>query len=451
MVISIILDWMMPIILLGLISVVNVYAKEYSKQVCSISSFDYKGKYYSQNYTLPVKNGIQPCHDRKKIDATALGAQHKSNREMINSLLNKILNDQSCQQVHSLVKDYQAQLQNEKDQTVAHFKAISSGFEEYKSEFDIQRLFAFGAAFNTTCSGEHNGESVFIDFNMINKILVPLKPIQANNPALSPIGEVRTDSGLSASCSTTSRYDNKTFRDLEVPAAGDVFDLTFYSTDDQVMVKSQNGKILFDSGCKAPSPFMFVRLNKPPEDANVLLSVISNCQDSAPETKEIAYAVHIDEYCKKDEEPCVAPRNVLAEFLRNEVDQYKNFLNINQNERLCFMHFHEDILKEMEGHGYFIREGEVRKNEFCELEEEACKQLELERLKNEPHSKIPTTISPIVQLPGTIQVPTEDTKCPKKPSYSESIFKHISWSYCKIGNKKLGLEPEPVTVPQKPL
>ncbi len=405
--------------------------------ICWIKSYNYSGPYHSDSYGLPEKKGIQSCHDRKGIDAERLGELHKNNREAIATQISTMLNDPSCKDVHEVLNRYQAKLKKQKEKIIHGFKVVTAHFETIKHLIDIQRQYAYGAAYNSTCSGERNGESSFIDLDTINKILVPAV---AKETKVTKSDEVIND------CTDVKASGNEHLKGFTVSmkkAKGKDFQFIFdpYGIPDQVILKDEKGSTIHDSGCKGASGekdlTVKVDLAKLTGDKKVVVSIINNCEDPAKQTGVSAWELNIK--CVQEEaELCVKPKNDLADLLKLEVDYYKRFLDVNAMEKHCFEHFDEDILKEMEHVGLFIHEGGVMTNGLCETMDEECLERQAE---NEEKDRVASQVvaTPPARVPTAV-VEAEKAHCPPKPKMSESIFKVITWNYCHIANKKLGLE-----------
>jgi hypothetical protein len=403
---------------------------------CYMKSYNYTGTYHSDSYAMPEMNGLQSCHDRKTIDVEALGKFHKTNRELIDLQIENMLIDPSCKDVHEVLNQYRMKLKKQKEQTEQKFKVASDYLETIKSLVDIQRTFAYGAAYNTACSAERNGESTFIDLDTINKILPP--------STAQTTQVVKTDEKV-GDCSDVKAHGDNDLREFKVSmkkAKGTDFKFFFdpYGIPDQVILKDSGGAVLYDSGCKGSSGNedlnVKIPLSKLNGEKEVVVSIVNNCSDPTKIKGVSAWELSLQ--CVQEEaELCVKPKNDLVGMLKREIDFYKRFLDANAMERHCFIHFDENILKEMESYGLFIHEGGVKTNGICETMDEECEARQHENARNEQVAR--TGQGSIGRL-ASLDIPKETSHCPDRPKMSESVLKVISWNYCKLGRKKLGLE-----------
>lgn len=434
---------MQGLLLLFLIFFTSSYANEVAQPpACFSKNYTYTGPYYSDSYQMPEKNGLQSCHARKAIDAVKLGEQHKTNRELISAQINKMLNNPGCKDVHPELIEYQEKLKKQKDKTEQAFKVVVAWFETIKHRMDIQRQWAYSAAYNAACSSERNSESSFIDLDTINKILSPAEAttitVTENNQLVEDCSDVKAHGSA----------DLIAFKVSMKKAKGADFQFQWdpYGVPDQVILKTQNGSVLFDSGCKGSQDVtqedlnVKVPLGKLSGEKNIFVTINNNCSD--PHKTKNASSWELSVKCAQDpQEPpdlCVVPKQELAGLLIQEINYYKTFMNANVSERHCLEHFDEHILKAMEAYGMFIIEGGTKTNGFCESLDEMCLSRQIQNALDE--KPIPPRMVAIPErVPSTIP-DTNDGTCTVRPDESESILKLISWNYCSIGKQKLGLE-----------
>jgi hypothetical protein len=347
-----------------------------------------------------------------------------------------MLNDQSCKDVHAELIKYRAKLIKQKDKTEKAFKVVTDWFETIKHLLDIQRQWAYAAAYNTACSSERNGESSFIDLDTINKIL---PPSEAKTVTVTKNDELVEDC---ADVKANGSEDLVGFKVSMKKAKGTDFQLQWdpYGVPDQVIVKAQNGSVLYDSGCKgsenakAEDMNMKVPLAKLTGDKNIFITVNNNCAD--PQKTKNASSWEVGVKCaQEDINHCVQPKQELADLLVKEVEYYKKYMDANATERYCLEHFDENILKEMEEYGLFIQEGGTMTNGFCETLDEECLNQQLLNALNEKPVQPQVFVIPL-RIPSATVV---EESCSEKPDETESIFKLVSWNYCMHAQKRLEL------------
>jgi hypothetical protein len=408
-------------------------AQEESPGPCWLKNYSYTGPYYSDTYAYPVRNGIESCHERKTIDAPKLGEQHKANRGLIDEQIEKMLNDPSCKDVHGTLNDFREKRKKQKTKIERKFQVVTSHFEKIKHLIDIQRQYAYGAAYNSTCSTERNSESSFIDLDAINKILIPTKgagvKIQKNNEKVQDCANVSAngDSDLDGFVISMKNSKGKDFQLMFDP----------YGIPDQIILTSSTGAVLYDSGCTGSNgeKDLSVKVPIPKGDIrDVNVKVVNNCSDKSKKQNVSSWEMNIK--CEQEEaQLCVVPRNDLVELIKQELELYKRFMDANTTERHCFIHFDEDILAGMESVGLSTGEGGNYNNGMCDTLDEECEA----RQKENAHKEIQENVQ---SSPGAVPLNKDAglTVCPERPKISESILKLISWNYCEVARKKLGLE-----------
>ena len=415
---------------------INVYAEVEHPPTCVSKSYNYTGPYYSDSYQMPVKEGAQSCQKRKAIDAVKLGELHKANRELISLQIDKMLNDPTCKDVHDKVNMYREKIKKQKEKTEQGFKVVTTYFEATKHLWDIQRQYAYAAAYNTACSAERNSESSFIDLDTINHILpsagAKVTMVTKGNEFVDDCSDVKASGGEDLEGFTVSMKKAK----------GTDFQMLFepYGIPDQVTLKTKTGAVIYDSGCIGSSGAadedlnLKIPLSKLSGDKEVVVNILNNCSDSS---KKKMGVWDLSIKCEQESTGlCAEPKRELAELLKIEVGYYKSFMDANATERHCFEHFDEDILKEMEKFGLFVLEGGTMSNGLCETFDVECYNQKAEKMKNEKRSSHPVAMIPAVQIPRP-----EESPCDKqRPSLSESVLKLASWAICTTGRQKLGLD-----------
>ena len=399
---------------------------------CTSKNYNYTGLYHSESYSMPEKSGAKSCQDRKAIDNVKLGELHKANRELISNQIDKMLSNPACKDVHDDLNKYRGNIKKQKQKTEDSFKVVVAWFEEIKDKLDIQRQWAYSAAFNAACASERNTESSFIDLDTLNKILKPsYGSLERNDPNedCAQLWGGREDSDESI-----LHMKNATGTDFEYHART-------VGMAVEVTIKNEAGDLLYDTGCEeslADRKLMIkIPLAKLTGKKDVIIKADTLCDRKLG--KGVAGMFMPEVKCEQIEPVCVQPKRELAQLLKTEIEYYKSYLNANATERFCLEHFDENILKAMEEYKLFIIEGESTTNGFCEMFDEACL---AEQMKDASKEKVvPAASQTELPQPVSLNIPVEtEVPCPDKPDESESILKLISWNYCSIAKKKLELE-----------
>ena len=421
---------MWPILLLISLTSLSAFGQG-GDNTCSMGSYQYTGLFLSDVYNMKETTGIAACHERKAIDAVKLGEEHKTNRELISAQIDLILADRNCVDVHETVSKYRADIQKHKERFEAKQTNRIAAFKAIEREHDMQRDFAHFGAFSTTCAGEQNRGSAFIDLDYINKIIPPLSPkaheVQANGETVQDCSDVK------ASGSNNLKNFVVSFK----KATGSDFTFMWdpYAVPDQVIISS-GGAAIYDSGCKgsesreeAEKAIQKIPLSKLGSSKEVSVDVVWDCEN--PGRNGSAWEMNFK--CAQETPPaCELPKAELVRLLKIELELYKKFMDMNSAERQCFVHFDENVLNDLIQQGLIKVESSPMVNGICDLMDDECQARQ--KANRERERKVP------VAEPA--REPTAETPipCPDKPGPEASILELISWNYCSVGKKRLGLE-----------
>lgn len=463
---------------------------------CIISEYNYSGTYFSDSYQSVYSTGEKACQDRHSYDAKKLDSEYMANRKQIADQIDSILANPLCKDVQKPVLKYKEELKKyfehfQKKTTIRH-KLVSLVMDI----IDAQRFYAYVAAYRATCMGEENNINSFLDLDSINAISATIE---------TPATQVKKDGEEIQDCSNVEAQGSNDLKEFIISmqkSKDETFNFTydFYGIPDQIILKNSAGVVLHDSGC---IPTMEeVVLNLPIKqlatDKKLIVNIVNNCQHTE---KKGMSAWRLGVKCQsKPEAPCQKPVEELIKLIKQEVVFTKQLTDLDVLERQCLKHYDEDILSNLEKDGYIefdiglmtnincdqvpekekadcLRDKEIQNsyrikrhksgvyetkssfsldinnknsdtekifiNNFAQNHE--ILQQVVTKFKSEQESIIPLIIPPPLQSrqPSAIDFDRAViSQCPVKPKVMDSVLKHVSWSYCNVGFRRLGIRFE---------
>lgn len=409
-------------------------AQKISAHVCKLSGYDFTGAFHSETYRLPRDKKEEGCSARKSLDEKVLGQKFLGNREKILALINSLLQDPLCNDSSDLLLSYLEKLDQHKRQFDLEIANKIRKFEQNKGRYDLQREFAPLGYLRNTCTGDYNKTTSFLDLDLINAL-----------PAARTPQKVTRDGELISDCADVTANGDAELKGFQVSlkkATGADFLFSFdpYSVPDQVIL-TENGKVLHDSGCtgadgRSVEPIR-IPLSKLSGDKIVDVSVKWNC--SSPDgSGGSAWEFYLR--CQQENiGACPATKEELIELLKKEVQILKEYMDINAHERECFAYYDEDVLPLLVEDGLLSLDVDLGMNGFCPTMDLNCELRRAERKAKES----PPIFSLNSGLIEPERKPTSEHElfhCPDKPGLESTIFERISWTYCRVGRKKLGID-----------
>lgn len=419
----------MPFLLLFVI--LNFTVQADTPGFCSMGDYKYTGKTYSDSYSMDRSEGQITCQRRDQMDEKQIGSDYKEIRADINGQVNKMFNDPGCEDTWPHLNEYRSRLASHWEKYDSLTRERIKILERISEKLDMQRAFAFLGAFNSTCSGGQNRKSAFINLDLINKLPVTYGPTQIKKD-----GEVAHDC---ADVMAAGSEDLKSFKVSMKKAKGSTFNFLWdpYSIPDQVIVKTESGSILFDSGCKGvdtPATFQPISLEGV-SGGMVEINVVNNCESPSREKGVSSWQLKIQ--CEKEPEPkCQEPKQELVILLKKEIELIKTLMDANSLHRSCLFFMDENLLSDLISEGLIKLEEKPLTNGFCETGDTSCEEKDSLNRTHEYRNRAPV-------LPYRDPSSQQDRfRCPEK-SENETIFTQISRAYCQTGWRRLGVEETP--------
>lgn len=422
------LKWSMRFLIFFM--VMSFYVQADGPSFCSMGDYQYTGKIYNDSYAMNRSEGQITCQRRDQLDEKQIGVDYKNIRAGINGQIDKMLNDPGCVETWPHLNEYRLRLASHWMKFDSLTKERIRILERISQKMDMQKAFALLGAFNATCSGGQNRKSAFINLDLIN-----------NLPVIYGKTEFKKDGEVAQDCSDVSAAgsdDLKSFKVSMKKAQGSTFNFLWdpYSIPDQVIVKNGSGSVLFDSGCKGvdgSAIFQPIALDGV-NGGEVEVNVINNCDSPSREKGVSSWQLRIQ--CQKEPEPkCQDPREELMRLLKMEIELIKLLMDANSLHRSCLFFMDENLLNDLISEGLIKIEDGPLTNGFCETGDIQCEEKnEIERLKERKN------IEPLMPYrdPSSDQ---DQFRCPEKSDDEESIFSQISRAYCRVGWRRLGVEP----------
>lgn len=437
---------------------------EASVGVCSISEYQYNGTFFSDSFQSSHIMGQEACHERQKFNAKQLDSDYKENKKKINDQIENIINDPVCEKIKEPVIKYKNNLKKHFDSFQARGALrLDLVTRLLNFEFiDKQREYAYIGAYRATCLGEENNINSFVDLDAINEISAKVE---------TPTKQIKKDGEAIDDCANVEAQGNNDLNGFSVSmtkALNNDFNLSydFYSAPDQIILKNSDGTILHDSGCIPTKDETSIKilLNQLTADKKVFINIINNCKH--PEAKG-GSAWRLGIKCQsKATSPCQNQLDELISSIKKEIRFTKELTELDVLEMQCLIHYDRDILKAIERDGLMEFNLGFMKNINCDLvnnqEKEKCiiqkayqeahnqNGLAVERLSNNAK----TLNKQNFEIKHTQEVPPNVlrvhskiefdraiiSRCSAKPKILDSVLKHISWSYCDVGYRKLEIK-----------
>ncbi|MFA6237457.1 MAG: hypothetical protein WC635_09045 [Bacteriovorax sp.] len=402
---------------------------------CNYGGYNFVGHQYSDKFDLKQINNMSACNDpvlQKK--AVEIDHEYHANNEKIKKLALAIINDKKCTGVAKIVQHYL-------DKTIEMEDRIKQkGVDrldtlkimEQQKEFDLQVHYVYAGLYNAACSNEDHRQYSIFDLEMINQLL---------NQKIEPSPVMITQSmNTIQDCTNMMAIGMDELVEFKVSMKDARQEFLFYFDQeivpDQVILTNQKGKVIHDTGCKEntkkPSPFK-LSLNDP-KNGDLTVKIVNNCSENGAKGRSNWTLLLKCE--KPGAEICKTQLLELVELLKIEVDYLKLILEHYEMERQCFLAIGKEFWEKMLKFGFIDEEVPPSSQGICPVMDTECEnmimeqnKLELLNLNKNLNSKINLELNKSEKI----------LECKKEPGKDASIFEHISWSYCNIGIKKMGL------------
>jgi hypothetical protein len=413
---------------------------------CHLPGYQIEGMYYSEEWLPQRPKGKEACDQRQTQDAVSMEKKWKSNNNEIEALIDTMLKKQKCTEIHPFLNSYRESIRTHKSTFEKEQNARRDYIDALSTSLDLQRKFAVFQGVNSHCAGNQNLWGSVIDIHAVNRLLAP-KGAKSTKVQNGEAAESCSDVRASGS------DDLKSFSVNMANAIGQSFKFSYdvYAIPDRVILKSGN-TVLLDTGCKSSSEM--VQKEFPLSSLGgrkfIEVEIVNDCEnpsDKGGSAWEIAVA------CEEKpigEDECRLEKTKLAELLKKQIEIIKGFLSMNDTETGCMEHLDETVLPELLKKGLITLSDSPVINSLCDpLEGKKCKNYRQSQLKKElaniserTKNDFSTFASPEQQKNN---LPTDNPNekssgCSEKPSYSKSIFEHISWAYCKHSPQRLEIK-----------
>jgi hypothetical protein len=215
------------------------------------------------------------------------------------------------------------------------------------------------------------------------------------------------------------------------PSAEIVFDP--FASPDQATITNSNGKVIYDSGCKnnpsekmAPIPLQL----DAPQNSLLTVSIKHNCDG---QRNNSAWFFNLK--CQKEERKACSPQfQTLINALKNEVTILKKILMHYNFEFECLISLSAHLREKLAANHLVDRNSSAANYGICSIMDNKCESLirDLRKKDSRKITKAPPKIENKIIIDPFLG-------CGPKPKKDAPIFTRISWSYCSVGWKRLGL------------
>lgn len=403
-------------------------------RVCYYGGYTFSGNEYSDKYDLKQINNLSSCRDPLLQSSTAvINRDYLSNNKQIKKLAESILKDSKCKSSKDIIQKYldkssqiETQIINNSNDRYDTLKII-----ELQKDYDIQSHFVLGALYNAACSNEDHRTFSMFNLETINQLL--------SKKAEAPEAQVTSSNKNIEDCSNVTASGSDDLEDFTVSMKNGTQNFLFafdpFGIPDQVIVTNQNKKILYDSGCKGNMGKSSAPINltlDAPQNSKLSIKVINNCSDRSQRGKS---AWNLLLKCQsKGISPCEKELNELAELLKKEVELLKKILDHYELERQCYIAYGEKIWEYLIDSGYVQEDNRPGSQSICPILDFDCEK----RIRDQRQFDLNNLQGQKLEA-HQLDPPLKVLECTKKPGKDASLFEIISWSYCNVGIKKLGL------------
>jgi len=402
-------------------------SQAHAGRTCYWGGYTFKGHFYSDTF-LPKNRAfdLSVCRTPELNEGTEwMGNDFKTNREKIDKLAAEILKDGKCKEGIQLVQNYLNQRdKNEKRINESKNSRIEALEEGVKSEdVQIQSDFTMAGHYNAACSNEDHRSMSMLNLHHIDQLLAskvepPVEKVTKDKPAVEDCRNVVAlgSDNLDGFTVSMKKGTNKNFLFMWDP----------FSIPDRVIVTNTNSKVLYDSGCKGVTERQEMSSYnlEASQDSNLTIKVINNCDEKYKDGHS-AWMLRLK--CESTTNECKERLNVLAELIKEETEILKKVLMHYEHERQCFLTYGAGIFKDLMNRGLVMEDVSAVSLGICPPDDIVCESM----FQNE------------VQLdsraPASTTTPEPEADCGPAPGTNHSLFERISYAYCKVGRKRLGL------------
>lgn len=449
---------------------------------CKMYNYSYHGPFFSDAYNVPGIQGEAACQARHQFNTLTLDKEYKKNRDEIQEKITEILSNPTCAPVKKPIEEYAAKLKK--------YFTFMQKKNEYRTKivemlltiFDAQRNAAFTQAFKALCLGEESNINSFVDLDAVNAMLSLIE---------TPATQVEKDNQTIEDCRHVEALGDHDLKGFVISLKGAKsadfsFNYDTYGIPDQITLKNSNGEVIHDSGCVGTlreKNFTFP-VSKLGEDKKLYVNIVNMCRSS----DKNGSSWRLELKCQEEKKvPCGQQVKELAELIKQEVYYTKSLLDLDEMEFNCLMYHDNSIFSQLEANGllqsgigllknYTDKDKPKAKNDSTffadkysaqnftpeKFEEEfshikqvlaGTNLIEREATPNYTQAVTESISSPqaissdlaleknnVERAPAAIQFDRPiKSECESKPKVLESVLKHISWSYCNVGFRRLGI------------
>jgi hypothetical protein len=401
----------------------TLHAQESSPLVCEVNDYRYSGRIYSDKYKMPAIQGEEACDERAK-DKGELLAHFKKTNQQLEAQIKVLKSNTECSDTWPILKKYEEDVEKLKKKFQENQKKRIAYFDDKKKEIDIQREYAYFAAYSSTCKGQDYQRSAFLDLDLINAI-----------PKESPAKTITKNGEHSENCSNVEALGNNNLDSFSVSlknALGKTFSFfhDVFALPDQVKLLTSAGRELYDSGCvdQDEEKEIKIDLSTLPPDKKIFVKIVGDCEAEQEGKTKYNSNWYIKVTCEMDESKgkCAQPKNLLVELLKQQIESKKKYISAHVTERQCYVHFDQNILNRL------LRDGLIQQGS------NPISNIPLDQKKRSDKSPgqyvIPAVTAPLPDKPpkeseGYDWSGFDQTLCPV-PNPEESLFEKVSRTYC---------------------
>lgn len=416
--------------LLRLLFILNIFTfitlnTAEAARTCYYGGYNYKGHFYSDSYSLLPRMDVSSCK-ANELNEALIGNEYEKNREKIDELAEKILKEKSCDEAKSIVSAFLEKREHiHRGIDINSKTRVNALMEALKGEnVQIQSDFALAGHYNAACSNEdHRALSMmnayFIDQMLAQKVEPPVTQVTKEKVQVDDCRNVVASGSdhLQAFTVSMKKGTGKKF----------LFSWSPFGVPDRVTVTNANNKVLFDSGCSGGNQHQELKTFslEAPQESILTINVQNNCDELYKESQS-SWMLRLKCESTKENE-CKTQLTALADLLKKENEILKKILTHYEYERHCYLSYGEEIWADLMNRGYIMLDSSALAMGLCPPDDKVC-----EQLYADPPDKD-------IRAPASVKSPELPFDCGPKPPGGGSLFERISYSYCSVGRKRLGL------------
>ena len=316
----------------------------YKIRTCYYGGYSFVGTQYSDSYNPKQEWNIDTCINANLVaKSKEINDGFNANKILVRNAATEVLNNSSCAGIKNVVLQY---LDNKKvlEDLIAEDSKNIHETNKYILEempgFEIQANSAIGGLYNAACANENHRKISMFNLEIINQLMV-----QHPEPQPASITHAHPHADDCTNVTASGEDDLSEFTvSMKNGTQNFIFTFNPFSVADQVIIKNQNNKILYDSGCRANNDLDTSTISltlDAPQDSKLKISVNSNCQRAHSNASVWNFTLK----CQTPTiDNCATQSARLVSQLKAEVELLKNIISHYDLEVQCYQSYEKEVV-----------------------------------------------------------------------------------------------------------